>query len=69
MASCAATSLTFNDEIFSCNSYCPSARSAIQAKAQSSLRTYDNNGNVIGYWNEDGEIVGLKGADPSIPSP
>ena len=30
---------------------------------------YDNNGNVIGYWNEDGEIVGLKGADPSIPSP
>ncbi len=66
------------------------ARSAIQVKAQPSLRAgaggvgglvavsiggsfyfpgYDNNGNVIGYWNEDGEIVGLKGADPSIPSP
>ncbi len=32
-------------------------RSAIQATAQPSLRTYDNNGNVIGYWNEDGDLV------------
>ena len=33
------------------------AQSTFQAKAQPSPRIYDNNGNVIGYWNEDGEIV------------
>ncbi len=37
-----------------------SARSDIQAKAKPSLRTYDNNGNVIGYWNEDGEIAAAR---------
>jgi len=41
----------------SCFSIEQFARTAIQAKAQPSLRIYDNNGNVIGYWNEDGEIV------------
>ncbi len=33
------------------------ARSAVQAKARPNLRTYDNNGNVIGYWDESGSIV------------
>lgn len=33
------------------------ARSAIQAKAQPSLRTYDNNGNVVGCRNVDGIIA------------
>ncbi len=65
-------------EVFQISTVCPSARSAIQAKAQPSLRTgaggvgglvavsvdgdfyfpgYDNNGNVIGYWDESGSIV------------
>ena len=55
MASCAATSLTFNDEIFSCNSYCPSARSAIQAKGglkgsdplRKNLQSRGRNGSVF----------------------
>ena len=47
----------FSDVPFPYPSARPTARSAIQAKAKPSLRTYDNNGNVIGYWNEDGEIV------------
>ena len=34
-----------------------SARSAIQEKAKPSLSTYDNNGNVIGYWHEEGDLV------------